>query len=155
MGQTESEESRFYHKLRKTLKIWAGDDKSRTGRSADFVLAGPDLFILMVRLGQDERVSRADKAKLAGAVAYFMNPLDLVPELVLGPAGLVDDVALAAFVLHDVLEHTDPAVVREHWEGSADILDLIRQIVSTADSMVGGPVLRRLLARVQSFVSTR
>jgi len=120
---------------------------------AEIILASPDLFMLMVRLSRDESVSRINKARMAGAVAYFINPLDLIPEAVFGPAGLVDDAALAAYVLHEVLETTDPAVVREHWEGSADILDLIRQILESADAMVGGPVWRRLIARAEGFFS--
>jgi uncharacterized membrane protein YkvA (DUF1232 family) len=110
--------------------------------------------MLLVRLSRDDRVSSVDKMKLAGAVAYFINPLDLTPELILGPLGLVDDVALAAYVLRDVLENTDPAVVREHWEGDADVLDLIWQILDVADQMLGGPVWRRLVARAMSFVPT-
>jgi uncharacterized membrane protein YkvA (DUF1232 family) len=90
---------------------------------------------------------------MAGAIAYFINPLDLVPEAVLGPAGLVDDVALAAYVLRQALETTDPAVVRGHWEGNADILDLIRQILEAADVMVGGRAWRRLIARAEGFFS--
>lgn len=152
-SQVSSLETQFYHKLRKTVRIWAGGEKSRANRFADYILAGPDLFMLMVRLSRDERVSHEDKSKLAGAIAYFINPLDLVPELVLGPAGLVDDVALAGYVLHDVLEHTDPSLVREHWEGDVDILDLIRQILAVADTMVGGPVWRRLVERARNFVT--
>jgi len=154
-SQVSSQETRFYHKLRKTVKIWAGGEKSRGSRYADLILAGPDLFMLMVRLSRDDRVSPEDRAKLSGAVAYFINPLDFVPEILLGPAGLVDDVALAGYVLHDVLEHTDPSVVREHWEGDVDILDLTRQILAVADTMVGGPIWRRLMERARSFVSVK
>lgn len=152
MAEKPSEETTFYNNLRRTVRIWAGGEQSRANQFADLILAGPDLFMLLVRLSQDERVSRNDRARLAGAAAYFVNPLDLVPELILGPAGLVDDIALSAYVLHEVLENTDPTVVREHWEGSADILDLIRQILATADTMVGGPIWRQLIRRAESFV---
>lgn len=155
MADRASRESEFYTKLRRTVKIWAGGDRSRASKYADYILAGPDLFMLLVRLSQDERVSQANRAKLAGAAAYFINPLDFVPELILGPPGLVDDVALSAFVLHGVLESTDPAVVREHWEGDIDILELIRRILAVADTMVGGPIWRRMMAAAQSFISTR
>ena len=151
-SEPSSRETEFYHKLRRTVKIWAGGDKSRTSQYADFIMAGPDLFMLLARLSRDDRVSRRNRAELHSAVAYFINPLDLIPEIILGPAGLVDDVALAAYVLHDVLESTDPSIVQEHWEGSMDILDLTRQILAVADTMVGGPIWRRLVATVQSFV---
>ncbi len=149
---SSSKETQFYQKLRRTVRIWAGGEESKANQYAEFILAGPDLFMLLVRLSQDARVSQTDRAKLAGAAAYFINPLDFVPEIILGPAGLVDDIALSAFVIHDVLESTDPAVVREHWEGNTDILDLVRQILAVADTMVGGPIWRRLISTAQSLV---
>jgi len=50
--------------------------------------------------------------------------------------------------------HTDPAIIHEHWEGDADVLDLTRQILAVADTMVGGPLWRRLIARAESFAPT-
>jgi uncharacterized membrane protein YkvA (DUF1232 family) len=155
MTEDRSKERQFYQKLRKTVKIWAGGEKGSTNQFTDLILAGPDLFMLLVRLSRDDRVDQVSKTKLAGAAAYFISPLDLIPELILGPPGLVDDVALSAFVLHDVLESTDPTIVREHWEGDVDVLELIRQILAVADTMVGGPIWRRLIARAQGFVPTR
>jgi uncharacterized membrane protein YkvA (DUF1232 family) len=148
-----SGEGEFYRRLRQTVRIWAGGEKARATRYLDLILAGPDFFALLMRLSRDPRVSRADRARLAGAVAYFVNPMDLVPELILGPPGLVDDIALAALVLHDLLEHTDPSIVREHWEGDVDVLELVRNVLAVADTMVGGPVWRRLQAIAQSFTS--
>jgi uncharacterized membrane protein YkvA (DUF1232 family) len=150
-----SSETEFYHRLRNTLRIWAGGDKARATHYLDLILAGPDLFMLLVRLSRDRRLSRADRRRLSGAVAYFINPVDLVPELILGPPGLVDDVALAALVLHDLLETTDPAIVREHWEGDVDVLELVRQILAAADTMLGGPLWRRLRDVAEGFVSDR
>jgi hypothetical protein len=66
----------------------------------------------------------------------------------------VDDIALSAFVLHHVLENTDPAIVREHWEGDIDVLELVRQIMAVADTMLGGRIWRRLMATAQSFVTS-
>jgi uncharacterized membrane protein YkvA (DUF1232 family) len=151
-SQASAKERQFYHKLRKTVTIWAGGEKSRANRYADYILAAPDLFMLLVNLSRDGRIDNAYRAKMAGAVAYFINPFDLIPEAILGPAGLVDDVALAAYVLYDLLETVDPAIIREHWEGGADILDLTRRILTVADTMVGGPIWRQLVAAAQSFV---
>jgi uncharacterized membrane protein YkvA (DUF1232 family) len=78
-----------------------------------------------------------------------------MPELILGPPGLVDDVALAALVLHELLETADPTIVREHWEGDVDVLELVRQILAAADTMLGGPLWRRLRDVAEGFVSGR
>jgi uncharacterized membrane protein YkvA (DUF1232 family) len=109
--------------------------------------------MLLVRLSCDRRVSRDDRIRLAGVVAYFVNPLDLVPELVLGPPGLMDDIALAALVLNELLERTDPSIVREHWEGDVDVLELVRSILAVADIMLGGPIWRRLQAVAQGLAA--
>ncbi|MFN2290314.1 MAG: YkvA family protein [Anaerolineae bacterium] len=152
--QHSSREDEFYRRLRKTVKVWAGGDKARANRYANLILAGPDLFVLLTRLARDSRVPQEDRARIAGTIAYFINPLDLVPELLLGPPGLVDDIALTALVLHDLLEHTDPSIIREHWEGDVDVLELVRSILAVADTMLGGPIWRRLRAMAQSFGSS-
>jgi uncharacterized membrane protein YkvA (DUF1232 family) len=151
-NKATAREVEFYNRLRKTVKIWAGGEGSTSSRYADYILAAPDLFMLTVSLSRDERVSSKDRTKLAGAVAYFINPFDFVPEAILGPPGLVDDVALSAYVLYEMLENTDPTVIREHWQGSADILELIRQTLAVADAMVGGPIWRRIINRVDSII---
>jgi uncharacterized membrane protein YkvA (DUF1232 family) len=145
-------ETEFYERLRKTVRRWAGGREGQANRYVDLILAGPDLFMLLVRLSRDDRLSRTNRARLAGAVAYFVNPFDLMPEALLGPPGLLDDLALSAIVLHEVLETTDPALIREQWEGSTDLLELLRQITAVADTMVGGPVWRQLVAIAQSFI---
>lgn len=152
-NEASSRETEFYHRLRKTVRIWSGGPKGRATPYVDLILAGPDLFMLLVRLSRDERVGRADRTRLAGAVTYFINPLDLVPEAILGPLGLVDDIALSGLVLHEVLERTDPAIVRWHWEGDVDILELVRSILAVADSMLGGPLWRRLQAVARELAS--
>ena len=40
-SKVSSKETQFYHKLRKTIRIWAGGEKSRANRYADYILAGP------------------------------------------------------------------------------------------------------------------
>jgi uncharacterized membrane protein YkvA (DUF1232 family) len=149
--QRSSREEEFYRRLRKTVKVWAGGENARANRYADLILAGPDLFVLLTRLSRDSRVPQDERARIAGTIAYFINPLDLVPELLLGPAGLVDDIALTALVLHGLLEHTDPSIIREHWEGDVDVLELVRAILAAADTMLGGHIWRRLVAMAQSF----
>jgi uncharacterized membrane protein YkvA (DUF1232 family) len=40
--------------------------------------------------------------------------MDLIPEAMLGPAGYVDDVALAAYVLNSIVNTTEASVVTKH-----------------------------------------
>lgn len=56
---------------------------------------------VLYRLMQDKRVPRLKKAKMIGllsfAFAYFISPIDLLPEVVLG-LGIVDDAVILTFI---------------------------------------------------------
>jgi uncharacterized membrane protein YkvA (DUF1232 family) len=126
----------FYQKLRMRLKEWAaGTGKDST--ALKYVLLAPDFFHLLCKVLLDRRVPAREKAKVGGAIAYFMSPLDVVPEGLFGPAGYVDDVALAAYVLNSVLESAGPEVLREHWAGDGDVLEQIRSVIKAADKLLG------------------
>jgi len=137
------EQTDFYQKLRKRLKEWAaGTGKDST--ALKYVLLAPDFFHLLCKILLDPRVPGKEKAKVGGAIAYFMSPLDVVPEGLLGPAGYVDDVALAAYVLNSVLESAGPEVLREHWAGDGDVLEHVRSVIKTADKLLGSGAWRKI-----------
>lgn len=126
----------FYQQMRDSIRIWI-KDKGVNYKFADYLLAAPDLFHLLCKLAIDKEVPVKEKAKLAGAIVYFISPFDLLPEALSGPLGYIDDVAMAAFVLNNLINKTNPEIVRRHWAGDKNILDLIQQILQVADEMVG------------------
>jgi uncharacterized membrane protein YkvA (DUF1232 family) len=143
----DKRESDFYQQLRKKLRAWIQKGGSRR-KYSEYLLFAPDLFHLLCKLSIDRRVPTAEKAKLAVAIVYFVSPIDLIPEAIAGPAGYVDDIALAAYVLNSIVNKTDPEVVQSHWAGDADVLDLIQQILEVADEMVGSGLWKKLLGLV-------
>jgi len=54
---------------------------------------------------------------------------------------------VAAFVLNDLLNETDPQIIRKHWAGEQDILDLIKTIIANADKMIGGKLWKKIKSR--------
>ncbi len=136
--------SDFYQQLRGRIREWLKSDEGRSDKWAEYLLLAPDLFHLMWKLSADPDVPAKDKVKLAGALAYFISPIDLIPEAMLGPIGYVDDIALAALVLNGILNHTSPEVLARHWAGDEDVLVAIRRILAVADEMVGAGVWRKL-----------
>ncbi|MHB8132021.1 MAG: YkvA family protein, partial [Mobilitalea sp.] len=99
------------------------------------------------KLSIDRDVNVTDKAKLAGAIAYFVSPVDIIPEALLGPVGYVDDVALAAYVLNSIINNTDPEVIKRNWAGEQDILVVVQSILRVADEMVGSGLWKKLKSR--------
>ena len=77
------------------------------------------------------------KVKLITAIAYFISPIDLLPEAILGPIGYLDDLGVAAYVLNDLLNSVDPQVIKRNWVGDNDILLLIKKILINIDNMIG------------------
>ena len=126
----------FYQQMRDSIREWL-KGKGVDYKFADFLLAAPDLFHLLCKLAIDKDVPVNEKAKLAAAIVYFISPIDLLPEAISGPIGYIDDVAMAAYVLNRLVNKMDPEIIKRHWAGDADILELIQQILEFADEMIG------------------
>jgi uncharacterized membrane protein YkvA (DUF1232 family) len=132
----------FYQRVRSKLATWAqgaGAGKETT----NYILLIPDIMALFVRLMGDPRVSGALKAEIAAASAYVISPIDLMPELALGPAGLIDDAIVAAIALNRVVTAMGQAgedVLRQYWDGDQDILMVVKNLLTRADRFVTGTV---------------
>jgi uncharacterized membrane protein YkvA (DUF1232 family) len=142
---SEEKASRFYDRLRAKL---ASTAPGKRGRMRDVLFFAPDIFILLWRLTRDERVTRKNKVLLGSAVAYFIFPLDLMPDL-LGPIGFMDDLLFGVYVLNRMLVDTDEQVLRDHWSGSGDVLEVIRRILKSADGLVVSDVLKTIKRMVR------
>ena len=144
-GEVTSERARrFYDRVRTSIQEYL-DRKGRVlGKTAEYLMLVPDIFILLWRLTTDRRVHGKDKVLLGSAVAYFILPFDLMPEAIVGPIGYLDDLVFAVYVLNKILSRTDPAVLREHWSGREDVLAVIQRVLGAADSLVDGSVAGRL-----------
>lgn len=127
---------RFYDRLRETIGSYITRKGDRLGKARDFLFLVPDVFILLWRLAQDKRVSGKNKVLLGTGLAYYIFPLDVMPELFLGPIGFLDDLVFGAYILNKMLLDTDEGIVREHWSGSEDVLQMIRRVLQSADGLV-------------------
>ena len=65
-------------------------------------------FILYYTL-QSDKVSKADKAIIIGALGYMISPLDVIPDAI-PIAGLTDDLAVLVYVLKKVWGDVDPEI---------------------------------------------
>ena len=131
-------EGRFYHRLRGRVTRWAQDRQIPPER-IEYLLAAPDLFILLSRLAMDTRVPAKAKAKIVGGILYFLSPVDLIPDFI-GPLGFLDDVAVAAWIVHSLaaeLNALDPSIITEHWAGEENVLQRVQEITSKTEEVLG------------------
>ncbi|MEO8034462.1 MAG: DUF1232 domain-containing protein [Acidobacteriota bacterium] len=135
---------RFYDRLRANIHGYVARKGSAAGKGAEYLLLVPDVFVLLYRLTTDKRVHGKNKVLLGSALVYFLSPVDLIPELLLGPIGLLDDLVFAVYVLNRLLVDTDPEILRGHWSGGEDVLAMISRVTSAADHLVSTKVLDRI-----------
>ena len=135
---------RFYDRIRGAIRRYVERKGSALGKTADFLLLVPDVFILLWRLTTDPRVGAKDKVLLGSAVAYYIFPFDILPEALIGPMGFLDDLVFGVYVLNKIVTTTDAAIVREHWSGSEDVLRMIQRVLGAADMLIGTEVFGRI-----------
>lgn len=117
-------------------------------RMKNLLLVIPNLVILCVRLLADARVPKTEKALVAGAIVYALIPLDLIPDMI--PfVGQIDDAYLIALSLLRLGERTHPDIVREHWSGGGDVVELIGAMAMFTAKFLPKRIRRVLTARVE------
>ena len=76
----------------------------------------PNFLRLLYGLIMDSRVNSMDKIVVAGAIAYILLPIDVIPDFV--PfVGEVDDVFLLILALQRLISNAGRAVVQAYWPG--------------------------------------
>ena len=142
----------FYDRLRRRVAETLENRGGRLGRAtADALLLAPDVLILLARLCLDRNVPAQSRRMILGALAYFVLPLDLLPEAVVGVGGFVDDLVIASAVLAATLGGELEPYAERHWSGSEKLRTVLRDLSTAAQALLG----ERLYRRVQSLLGRR
>jgi uncharacterized membrane protein YkvA (DUF1232 family) len=122
--------------------------KAKRAKMRELLLFVPNLLGLLLGLLKDARVSKADKAILAGIIMYVIVPLDVIPDFV--PfIGQVDDGYLLAISILRLLNRADRRVVMDHWRGGADIKELVDSISRIAEFFLPPRVKNVLRGKIE------
>ena len=133
-------EKRVYDRLRARLV------KLEPGAGAgvrDLLLFLPDMIVLLLRLARDPRVPVGAKAVAMLGIGYALSPIDLIPEILFGPLGFVDDLLIATAAISYIVNHVHPDLVRAYWPGPGDVLDVVKSVLGWSEGLVG-----KMLSRV-------
>lgn len=85
--------------------------------------------LLLYYVSQDSNVSIADKAKIYGALGYWILPLDLIPDAI-PVVGYTDDLSALIWALHAVWSNVTPEIEAKaktklhEWFGECDNKEL-------------------------------
>jgi uncharacterized membrane protein YkvA (DUF1232 family) len=144
----DKQQNDFYQKIRIQISNYLENHDFQYG---DILLLAPDLFHLLVKLSLDKRIPTEKKIKFVGAIAYFISPIDLLPEAFLGPIGYMDDIAIAAYVLNDFINNNGTDIIYEHWAGDSDLLAAIQNVLTVANKYLGQGLWSKLKSTIKGF----
>ena len=117
-------------------------DEVQQTKLKEYALLVPRLIKLLWRLTRDPRVPARSKATLVLLMGYVVSPVDIIPDIVPG-IGQLDELVIAAFVLDQMLNRVPAEVVREHWDGDKDILEVVQEVLDIATGFVPGWLKKR------------
>ncbi|HEY5656607.1 MAG TPA: DUF1232 domain-containing protein [Myxococcota bacterium] len=142
-------EQRLYDRLRRRV---VHDQPGAPSGWRDVLLLLPDLTVLLLRLLRDARVPKGGKLVALLGLGYALSPIDLLPSLLLGPIGLVDDLLVVTAALSRLLNRVHPDVVRAAWPGKGDALQAIQRATAWSEAFFRGRLraLTRGLLRLES-----
>jgi uncharacterized membrane protein YkvA (DUF1232 family) len=141
-------ERRFYDRFRS--QVVTGRAGANSGLR-DILLLLPDLTVLLTRLLRDRRVPRGPKLVALMGLGYVVSPIDVLPTVLFGPIGLVDDIVVISATLSRLLNHVHPDIVRSHWSGKGDALEAIQRATAWSESLFTD----RLRGFVRGLVGSR
>ena len=118
-------------------------------RMKNLLLVIPNLLLLCARLMTDSRVPAKERLLVAGAIVYAFVPLDFIPDM-LPFVGQVDDLYLIGLTLLRLMSVSDPRVVREHWRGGGDVVELVGSATLVAARLLPKKIRRVLTSRVEA-----
>jgi uncharacterized membrane protein YkvA (DUF1232 family) len=105
----------------------------------------PNFLRLLYGLITDKRVNAVDKLVVAGAIAYILLPVDIIPDFI--PfLGEVDDVFLLIMALQRLIANAGRAIVQAYWPGDpAELSEMnLEKILAAAAFFLPRRMRRRL-----------
>src|SRR5688500_7670146 len=123
-------------------------EPSLRSRMANLLFFIPNMLVLWGRWMGDGRVPAKERLLVAGAIVYAVVPLDFIPDM-LPFVGQVDDAYLISMSLLRLMTVTDARVIRQHWRGGGDVVELVGAVALLASKLLPPKIRRVLTAQIE------
>lgn len=133
----------FYRQLRSLIHNWA-KTKGKAYEYLEYLLLAPDFFYLLVKLMFDGDVPLKAKARIGIVILYYISPVDIVPEGLLGPVGFADDLVLAVWTVRNLLRSVDRDTLLKHWPSEENLFVAMEKILNVADEWLSKGAYQKL-----------
>lgn len=141
----------FYVKIRNQMTNFLNSKAGNASKFAPYLLFAPDLFHLLTKSLLDNRIDGKSKLLIGSGILYFIAPIDVMPEGLIGPGGFMDDIIVATYVVNMLINKFSPDVLEEHWVGDEKLLNALKKISKSSNGLLGKLPTRSLLSK---FIKT-
>ena len=101
--------------------------RRRGEKVAELARLIPDLARLLIRLWRDKTIPRRVRARILFAIAYNVQPINLIPDFV-PVIGLADNLVITLWALRSTVRHAGQEAIIRHWPGTPHGLATIFRI---------------------------
>lgn len=145
----EKQYQRYYERLREKIKTKLQKLEKKLGKKGtEIILLAPDLFVLLYRLTKDKRIDVRKKVILGMVLAYWILPSDILPEMLLGSLGYLDDIMITLYTLDSLFADTDISILLENWPGDPETIKNIHRLslkVKDLLHLLGGNIEQKVI----------
>lgn len=140
----KKEHEKFLEQISNEIKNWTEENRSSKNYWKIYLINSPLLFSFLVGLTRLKNLTKNERALILAAIAYFINPLDYLPESILGALGYLDDVVVSAFVIDRMLKKIPENFITDNWKGKLNFKTFINNILTNADHIVDDVIYKKL-----------
>ena len=90
-----------------------------------FIDYGPDLYKLLCSCLDHKEVNSELRLSISAAIAYYVVPIDVIPETIYGPYGYIDDIYITVFVLRKIAHELSYEFLQKIWKDDENIENII------------------------------
>ena len=90
-----------------------------------FIDYGPELYKLLCSCLDFKEMSSDLRLSISAAIAYYVVPMDVIPETIYGPYGYIDDIYITVFVLRKIAHEFGYDFLQELWKDDEDVEKII------------------------------
>lgn len=96
------------------------------GKLKEVIKFAPQIYDLLCKLLEDGKfLSPESRQKICAAVAYFILPMDIIPEEITGAYGYIDDMYICLYVLKDLEVEYEFEALADHWNRNIEELKIL------------------------------
>jgi uncharacterized membrane protein YkvA (DUF1232 family) len=114
------------------------DIENYEGRHDDLIYQAPAFYRLLTHLLDEPRLPNKLRPLVLAAIAYFILPVDIIPEELEGPYGYIDDIWLCTYVADMVRkEFRFDDILTTNWDGESPLIPLLEEILACENDLIG------------------